>query len=172
MNFLLRYLGNLKFKILGVRLPLSCQIAPSASVSQGRLISLHRKVLIDAGVIIRPYGGNISIGPNSTVNPYCVLYGHGGLRIGSGVRIATGAVFAGVNHNFNSIDDFIFHQGWSHDGIIIEDDVWIGAGAIILDGVTVGQGCIIGAGSVVTKSLEPYGVYVGNPAKLVRRRQR
>ena len=54
--------------------------------------------------------------------------------------------------------------------IIIENDVWIGSGAILLPGITVANGTIIGAGSVVTKSTEPYGVYVGNPARLIRKR--
>ena len=53
-------------------------------------------------------------------------------------------------------------------GIHIEDDCWIGAGAIILTGVTVGKGSIVGAGSVVTKNVEPYSVVVGNPAKKIK----
>ena len=50
----------------------------------------------------------------------------------------------------------------------IGSDVWIGTKAIIRDGVTVGHGCVIGAGAVVTKDTEPYGIYVGVPAKLTR----
>jgi Acetyltransferase (isoleucine patch superfamily) len=54
--------------------------------------------------------------------------------------------------------------------IIIEDDVWVGVGAIILSGVTVGTGSIIAAGSVVTKDVEPYSIYGGNPAKKIHNR--
>lgn len=54
--------------------------------------------------------------------------------------------------------------------IIIEDDVWIGANAIILSGVTIGEGAIIGAGSVVTKNVEPYTIFAGNPAKKIKMR--
>lgn len=50
----------------------------------------------------------------------------------------------------------------------IGSDVWIGTRAVIRDGVTVGHGCVIGAGAVVTKDTEPYGIYVGVPAKLTR----
>lgn len=50
----------------------------------------------------------------------------------------------------------------------IGSDVWIGTKAVIRDGVTVGHGCVIGAGAVVTKDTEPYGIYVGVPAKLTR----
>lgn len=54
--------------------------------------------------------------------------------------------------------------------IIIEDDVWVGLGAIILSGVKVGTGSIVAAGSVVTKDIEPYSIYGGNPAKKIRNR--
>lgn len=52
----------------------------------------------------------------------------------------------------------------------IEDDVWIGANVTILPGIYVGQGAVIGAGSVVTKDVEPYEIVAGNPAKHVRYR--
>ena len=58
----------------------------------------------------------------------------------------------------------------SKGDIVIGNDVWIGNGALILSGVTVGHGAIIGARSVITKDIEPYAVYAGNPAKLIRYR--
>ena len=54
--------------------------------------------------------------------------------------------------------------------VIIEDDVWIGARAIILPGVIIGKGSVIGAGAVVAKSIPPYSVAVGNPARVVKTR--
>lgn len=52
--------------------------------------------------------------------------------------------------------------------VCIEDDVWVGGGTIILPGVTIGRGSTIGAGSVVTKSIPPYSVAVGSPARVVK----
>ena len=52
-------------------------------------------------------------------------------------------------------------------GVIIEDDVWIGANAVLLEGVTVAQGSVIGAGAVVTKSTQPYSISAGIPARQV-----
>ncbi len=51
--------------------------------------------------------------------------------------------------------------------IVIEDDVFVGARAIILKGVTIGKGSVVGAGAVVAKSVPPYSIVVGNPAKVV-----
>ena len=48
---------------------------------------------------------------------------------------------------------------------VVEDDVWIGYGSIILSGVTIGTGSIVASGSIVTKSVEPYSIYGGVPAK-------
>jgi acetyltransferase-like isoleucine patch superfamily enzyme len=52
--------------------------------------------------------------------------------------------------------------------MVIEDDVWIGAGAIILPGVRIGRHSVIAAGSVVTKSVDAYSVYAGNPARKIK----
>ena len=54
--------------------------------------------------------------------------------------------------------------------IIVEDEAWIGYGAIILSGVTLGKGCIVAAGSVVTRSIPPYAIAGGNPARVIRYR--
>ena len=53
---------------------------------------------------------------------------------------------------------------------IIKDDVWIGLGAIIMSGVVINEGSIIAAGSVVTKDIEAYSIYAGNPAKKIKPR--
>src|SRR5262249_7252748 len=55
--------------------------------------------------------------------------------------------------------------------VVIGNDVWFGTRMILLPGVRVADGCVVGAGSVVTRSLdEPYGIYAGNPARLLRHR--
>jgi acetyltransferase-like isoleucine patch superfamily enzyme len=54
--------------------------------------------------------------------------------------------------------------------VVIGSDVWIGARAIVLSGVTLGDGAIVGAGAVVTKSVPPYAIVVGVPARQVGER--
>lgn len=55
--------------------------------------------------------------------------------------------------------------------ILIEDDVWIGSNSIIVAGVTIHSHTVVAAGSVVTKSLPPYSVVAGNPAKVIKQYQ-
>lgn len=52
--------------------------------------------------------------------------------------------------------------------IRIEDDCWIGGGVTILPNVTIGRGSTVGAGAVVTKSIPPYSVALGAPARVVK----
>jgi maltose O-acetyltransferase len=54
--------------------------------------------------------------------------------------------------------------------IVVEEQAWIGSRAIVLKGATIGRGAVVAAGAVVTRSVEPYTIVAGNPARLVRRR--
>jgi acetyltransferase-like isoleucine patch superfamily enzyme len=54
--------------------------------------------------------------------------------------------------------------------VTISDDVWIGSGAIILAGASIGRGAVVAAGSVVTKSIPPYAIAAGVPARVLKRR--
>jgi acetyltransferase-like isoleucine patch superfamily enzyme len=130
-----------------------------------------------------------SLGKNSYLNPFgtylCskrihvgndVFIGRGaiisaseGIRIGSGVTIGPEFMVMGGDHNFRSVGHRIFEQkeGGDNKPIMIEDDVWIGARVLILKGVRVGEGAIVGAGAVVTKSIPPYTIWGGNPARKI-----
>ena len=60
---------------------------------------------------------------------------------------------------------------WTMVPTTVEDDVAIGANSTILCGITIGEGALIGAGSVVTRSIPPMAIAVGNPARVVKYRQ-
>ena len=76
------------------------------------------------------------------------------------------------NHKNDRLDIPMMLQTDPKRPVVIGDDVWIAARAIILPGVTIGKGSIIGAGAVVTKDVPEYAVVGGNPARVIRYRNR
>jgi acetyltransferase-like isoleucine patch superfamily enzyme len=116
------------------------------------------------------HGGDIYIGDNCSVNPYTIIYGCGGARIGNNVRIAAHVVIIPENHNPGSDAVPVRLAGTSRKGIRIDDNVWIGAGAKILDGVSIGRNAVIGAGSVVNRSIPANATAVGVPARVLNAR--
>lgn len=136
----------------------------------GGKIEIGERTCIEDNAMIMPMGGYVIIGSDSTVNPFTIIYGQGGCKIGNGVRIAAHCTIIPSNHQYKDYSKPIFKQGLVNKGIVIDDNVWIGTGVRILDGVHIASGCVIGAGSVVTKSTEPNGIYVGVPAKRIRER--
>jgi len=150
-----------------VRIGKFCSIFAS---DRNQSIKLGHKTTIHSFCVLRAQNGFIHIGNECTLNPYSIIYGEGGVKIGNYVRIATHSVIVAAQHIFKRIDVPICKQGSENKGIIIKDDVWIGAGCIILDGVIIGKGSIIAAGSVVNKNINPYSIVAGVPAKLIRLR--
>jgi acetyltransferase-like isoleucine patch superfamily enzyme len=73
-----------------------------------------------------------------------------------------------VNHVFDDPRRSFVEQGITAQGIVVEDDVWIGAGAILTDGVRIGRGAVVAAGAVVTHDVLPHTVVAGVPARVVR----
>ncbi len=122
------------------------------------------------GAELHSHGGFIRMGDYCSINPYSIIYGSGGITIGNYVRIATHTVIVASMHVFDRVDMPIKSQGCSARGIVIEDDVWIGAGVSILDGVTIGKGAVVAAGAVVNRDVPPYHVVAGVPGKIVKQR--
>lgn len=111
----------------------------------------------------------IRFGRGVLVNADCYLYGRGGIEIGDHVLISPGCAIVAGNHDIDA-GTGIMERPSLDQGIVIGRDVWIGANCVVVGGVTIAEGCVIGAGAVVTRDTEPYGVYVGAPARFLRKR--
>lgn len=154
------------------------ELHPTARVSaladiedsvRGTRIVIGECTTIDAFVKIKPAGGSgdVLIGPHCTINSGCVLYTGNGIRMGTGVLVAANCTFAPVNHAYQDRNLPIRKQGFlpGKGGIVVGNDVWIGANVVVLDGAVIGDGCVIGACSVVRGKLDAYGIYGGNPIR-------
>jgi len=92
------------------------------------------------------------------IGEYTVIRGQGGVTIGDRVYTSPGTQIIAVNHVFDDAARPFVEQGITAEGIVIEDDVWLGSAAIVTDGVRIGQGAVIAAGAVVTKDVPPHTV--------------
>lgn len=128
------------------------------------------------GSNLHVYGKNIKIG-NRVFFGHSCHFGVHDTTIGNNVMFAPKVALIGDDHNFLEVGIKIIDTGMTQDkfvdkkrlykqrAIVIEDDVWIGYGAIIMAGVTIGEGSVIAASAIVTKDVEPYAIYLGQPAK-------
>jgi acetyltransferase-like isoleucine patch superfamily enzyme len=163
---------------------MTIEIHPTARVSsqadiedstRGTRITIGENSVIDSFVKVKPAGGsgNVIIGARVTINSGCVIYTGNGLVIGNDVAVAANCTFAPVNHAYADKNTLISRQRFtaSKGGIIVEDDVWIGAGCVLLDGAILRKGCVIGAMSLVRGEIQAYSISAGNPLKLLGWRQ-
>jgi acetyltransferase-like isoleucine patch superfamily enzyme len=104
----------------------------------------------------------LSLGRYSVINANCRLDTRGGISIGEKVAISQDVIILTADHEKDSVD----FKGRVRK-VIIEDYVWIGTRAIILPGVRIQEGAVVGAGSTVTKDVEPYSVVAGIPARVI-----
>jgi acetyltransferase-like isoleucine patch superfamily enzyme len=135
------------------------------------LNKIGKKFFIDSGVYIR-YPSKVSIGDYVSINRCCQLYpswgntSQGIITLGNHVRVGPSCTLFTAGHDSTDIG-----LSPTNDAITIADHVWIGGNSTILQGVTIGEGAIVAAGSVVTKSVEPYTIVGGIPARFIKKRE-
>ena len=119
----------------------------------------------------------ISIGNRVVVRPGSFLFADqrkdgGEIFIADDVLLGSCVHLYTNNHKFSEYGTPIIEQGYPEatmlDSIYIECGAWIGANVVILPGVTIGSNSVVGAGSVVTRSVPPRVVVVGNPARIIK----
>lgn len=132
-----------------------------------RSLVMHGSVLHVYNFRALPHSG-IRVGCDSLIGEYNVIRGQGGITIGDRVYTSPMVQMLAVNHVFDDPHRPFVEQGITAEGIVVEDDVWIGSGAVLTDGVRVGRGAVVAAGAVVTRDVPPHTVVAGVPARVVR----
>lgn len=159
-------------RLFNIKIKRQVKIWPLVYVAKGFANEKKGKVIIEdhcelsQGVVLKAYGGKITIGRNTFLGEYVTVYGHCGVEIGENTLIAMHTCILSSNHTIPDKVTLIRSQGDVLLPVKIGNDVWIGAGVKILGGIIIGDGCVIGAGAVVTKSLPPYAIAKGVPAKI------
>jgi acetyltransferase-like isoleucine patch superfamily enzyme len=116
---------------------------------------------------------SIEIGDLTSIQDRTVLFGD--VRIGRYCIFSYNIYISSGTHLFDEHPTWLMKDqdreaGRPGQPVAIEDDCWLGINVVVMPGVTIGKGCVIGANAVVTKSLAPYSVAVGVPARVIRRR--
>ena len=119
---------------------------------------------------------NIYISDDVQIARYALLYTtNARIYIGSKTCVAPYLKIVSGNHRTDCVGHYMFDADYEKNpdddqDVIIEGDTWIGLGVTILKGVTIGRGSVIAAGAIVTKSMPPYSIIVGAPAKALKQR--
>ena len=138
-------------------------------------IEIGSNTIVMHGAVLHVYNfrdlpdSGFRIGQDSLIGEYSVIRGQGGVKIGNRVYTSPFTQIIAVNHVFDDPSKSFTEQGITAQGIIIEDDVWLGAGSIITDGVHVGKGAVVAAGAVVTEDIPEHTVVGGVPARPIKK---
>jgi len=189
--------GNLKSLLLRQGL-CSVFVAPGVTWRNARMLRFGRGVTIERGVILdglsrrgveigddvmigaysivrasmlSNLGEGLSIGKKSSLDAYSFIGTGGGVFIGDCVIMGQHVSFHAENHQYDRLDVPIREQGTSRQGIVVEDDCWVGSNVTFLDGAHVGRGCVIAAGTVVRGEIPEYSVVAGVPGRVIKSRK-
>ncbi|UUN31033.1 acyltransferase [Streptomyces sp. FIT100] len=125
--------------------------------------------MILAGVSLPP---TLRMGRYAGIGEGARFLGPGAVSLGAHLSMGPECLFITGDHPVPKVGEkFCDHAPVSAD-IVVEEDVFLGARVTILPGVTIGRGAAVGAGSVVTKDVPPEVVVAGNPARMIRARER
>lgn len=130
------------------------------SLTMGTNVSLGRCALIQIGL-----DAELTIADEVSMGDYITLTAEKAISIGKQSMCAEFISIRDFDHRFLDPNIPCCEQGLESSAIIIGSDVWLGRGVAVLKGVEIGNGVVVGANSVVSRSLDPYVVAVGAPAR-------
>ena len=156
------------FKAVGSKI----SIGAGVKIDGFKNITLGSAIYLVDNSSLRAVNGSLSIGDRFSMNVNSIINADfGNIKIGNSVMIGPNVVIRASGHNFSNINLDIWFQGQTGGEIQIGDDVWIGSSVVILPGVKISNHVIIAAGAVVTKSMPPYSVVGGIPARVIKIRE-
>lgn len=118
----------------------------------------------------------LKIGKYSIITWHCVVEGGANISIGDRVFMGPGSKLLSSTYELQGYYTSQFLPAntccINTGDITIDNDAYIGAGTIVMPGVKIGEGAVVGANSLVNRNLKPWGIYFGNPVKLIGMREK
>ncbi|MFZ2058762.1 MAG: acyltransferase [Acidimicrobiales bacterium] len=150
------------------------EVEEGATIAEGSVVwqftkiragsSVGKRCRIGGGVYV---GAGVAIGDDCKVENTAQLFE--GARVGSGVFIGPGALL--LNDNYpravSPCGALKQAEDWTVEGVTVDDGASLGGGAVVLPGRHIGRFALVGAGAVVSTSVPPYALVIGNPARRV-----
>ena len=134
-------------------------------------ITIGNGVFIGRNTILTCHDGDIVLEDNVNIGFNCVISSLGSIIIKKNHLMAAFCYLVGGNHIADRTDVPILYQGRTANGILLEENIWLGAGVSVLDGSKIGRDSIVGAHAVVKGEIAPFSIAVGIPAKTVKDRR-
>jgi len=126
----------------------------------------------EGGAVIHGPAGNFSIHETSHLKSNTLIECGGGTKIGRYFHTGRGLAVFSTNHDYDGGDAISYSSKEIAKPVVIKDFVWCGANVTILPGVTIGEGAVVAACAVVTKDVPPMAVVGGNPARILKYRDK
>jgi acetyltransferase-like isoleucine patch superfamily enzyme len=167
LYFKLRFRGRLQ--IDGIAF-----ICPKVKFEIGKdaVLRLGRWSWVGTGSKIRVHEGEVSLGAKTVMGQECTISAFQHIAIGRECILADRVMLIDFDHGVVEVERPIREQGIYKRDVDVGHNCWIGYGAAILRGATVGDNSVIGTYTVVTKDIPANSVAVGQPAKIVRKRDK
>ncbi len=147
----------------------NCMLDAKGTDNKG--IFIDNGVFIGRNTILCCKNGDIYLKENANIGFNCYIFSANNVTIGPFGLIAAYCYIIGGGHEYSEGATPIIKQSRIAKGIVLGDNVWLGAGVKIQDGTVIGQNSIIGTSAVVTKDIPPFSIATGIPAKVIRKRE-
>ena len=146
----------------------NCLLDAKGSRNEG--ITIGDGVFIGRNTILSCKDGDIVLEDGVNIGFNSEVFSGSSVRIGKDGLLAAYCYVIGGGHEFQNVEQPVQEQSAVSHGVVLEDNVWLGAGTKVLDGVAIGADSVVGAGAVVTEDLPPRSVAAGVPARVLRQR--
>lgn len=171
------FITNDELKAMGFKhLGKDVKISSKASIYNAKNISVGDFSRIDDFCVLSAGTGGIQIGCHVHIAVFALLIGQGKITVGDFVGISSRAAIYSSNDDYSG--EFMTNPtipsaftNVTTAPVSMGRHSIIGSGSVVLPGLSIGEGVAIGALSLVTRDCEPFGIYVGTPARKVKDRK-